>query len=427
MRIMMLSHGYPPTISGVTLVVQKVAREMVRRGHEVTVVTASDRLSAYRDEDQGVALWRVRSALNPFWSEGPLPLLGYDRLKGIVAEVQPDVINTHDGALLSWQLYRLEHEKSHVPEILTCHYLPHFVTYYVHAGDIVEKMIENITWEVTIRMINGFDQVIFPTQIQRQAFIDEGLEKPSTVISNGLDIAVYSPDDRGADGEIEARYGLPNGRRILFVGRLARDKKIDVLIRAMSHVPSGLDGHLLLVGRGDDRRRLEELTRGLGLGDRVHFLGFVPEEDLPTIYRRTDLFAIASDVEVQSIPTLQAAATGLAIVAVDAAALPELVEQGVNGLLVPPNDPAAFGAAIDRVLSDPGRMTAFGRASLAIARRHSDENTFDRYEALYRGYGSAEAARGRLKRTASDGGKTIPSSGGATSCPDVRPPTHQGS
>ena len=76
MKILMLSHGYPPVISGVTLVVQKVAREMVRRGHQVTVVTDSDRGGPYRDQDQGVELLRVRSVPNPFWSEGRLPLLG---------------------------------------------------------------------------------------------------------------------------------------------------------------------------------------------------------------------------------------------------------------------------------------------------------------------------------------------------------------
>ncbi|MGD8599386.1 MAG: glycosyltransferase, partial [Anaerolineae bacterium] len=127
MKILMLSHGYPPVISGVTLVVQKVAREMVRRGHQVTVVTASDRGAEYEDQDEGVELVRVRSAPNPFWSEGRLPLLSYDGLQEIVSDLQPDVINTHDSGLLGAQLYRLDHEKGHVPELLTCHYLPRYV------------------------------------------------------------------------------------------------------------------------------------------------------------------------------------------------------------------------------------------------------------------------------------------------------------
>ena len=67
MRILMFSHGYPPTISVVTFVVQKIARAMVVRGHQVTVVTASERYTPYQDEDQGIRLVRVRGVPNPFW------------------------------------------------------------------------------------------------------------------------------------------------------------------------------------------------------------------------------------------------------------------------------------------------------------------------------------------------------------------------
>jgi 1,2-diacylglycerol 3-alpha-glucosyltransferase len=386
MRILVLSHGYPPVISGVTLVVQKIAREMVSRGHEITVVTASDRGPAYQGQDQGVRLWRVRSARNPFWSEGRLPLLTYDRLKEIIAEVRPDVINTHDGALLSMQLQRLEREKSRVPELLTCHYLPRFVTYYVHVGNAIESVVEEVAWDYTMRMINGFDHVIFPTRTQQQAFIQEGLGKPSTVISNGLDVSQYRPGDQ-PEREIEERYSLPPRPRILFVGRLARDKKIDVLIRAMPSIRSAHHGHLLLVGRGDARQQLVDLAKSLGVQDHVHFLGFVPEEDLPGLYRQCDIFAIASDVEVQSIPTLQAAATGLPIVAADAAALPELVEDNRNGFLVPAGQPASFGAAIRKILADPNVAARFSRASLEIGRRHAEERTFRAYERLYQAYG----------------------------------------
>jgi 1,2-diacylglycerol 3-alpha-glucosyltransferase len=378
MRILMLSHGYPPTISGVTLVVQKVARAMANRGHQVTVVTASDHGAPYRSEDEGVQLWRVRSAPNPFWSEGRLPLLGYERLREIVDEVKPEVINTHDSALLSWQLYRFEHRKTHIPEILTCHFLPRFVTYYVHAGDVIEEMVEDITWDFTLRMMHGFDHVIFPTGTQRSLFQEEGLEVPSSVISNGLDISRYTPGEE--DDSLAEKYGLPSRPRVLVVGRLALDKKIDVLIRAMSALENI---HLIIVGRGDDRQRLQDVAHDLNLDDQIHFLGYVPEEDLPGLYRAADIFAIASDVEVQSIPTLQAAATGLPIVAANAAALPELVQDGRNGYLVPVGDAAAFAAALARILEDADRAQAFSRASLQIGRRHADEMTFQAYEQLF--------------------------------------------
>jgi 1,2-diacylglycerol 3-alpha-glucosyltransferase len=234
-------------------------------------------------------------------------------------------------------------------------------------------------------MVNGFDHVVFPTKTQESAFIEEGLRKPSTVISNGLDIRRYSPTSQDEE-DVEARYELPSGPRILAVGRLAKDKKLDTLIRAMRKVTKDHQAHLLLVGRGDDRERLQEMAQDMDLEGHVHFLGFVPEEDLPALYRHSDIFTIASDVEVQSIPTLQAAATGLPIVAADAAALPELVENNKNGFLVAPGDPDAFAAAFREILDDPERAEAFGQASLEIGRRHAEQATFNAYEELYREY-----------------------------------------
>ncbi len=81
---------------------------------------------------------------------------------------------------------------------------------------------------------------------------------------------------------------------------------------------------------------------------------------------------------------MQAAATGLPIVAVDAVALPELVHNGVNGLLVPPDDPQAMARAITAILRDPDRAAHMGQASLSIARFHAEESTFGAYEDLYR-------------------------------------------
>jgi glycosyltransferase involved in cell wall biosynthesis len=100
------------------------------------------------------------------------------------------------------------------------------------------------------------------------------------------------------------------------------------------------------------------------------------------LYRCSDIFAIASDVEVQSIPALQALATGLPIVAVNAAALPELVYPGLNGFLAPPEDPQALGEAIFQVLKDPDHLRVMGQASLALVKDHAEEETFQQYEFL---------------------------------------------
>jgi glycosyltransferase involved in cell wall biosynthesis len=379
---MMLSHGYPPTISGVSLVVQKLSRALVRRGHEVLVVTASEHRKPYSSVDEGVQLERLRSIRNPFWSEGPVPWINTRNLEELIRDFQPDVIHTHENALLSFQLLRLSSLRT-VPWISSCYFLPRFVTHYLRWGALLRRGIENGLWKYGVSNLNQYDLVIFSTHTQQQDFIQHGLHAPSVAISNGVDTRRYYPVN-GQIKAIEKSYCLPPRPRILFVGRLMKDKRIDLLIQAMAHVCAEQEAHLLVVGRGDERENLASQVRALGLERNVHLLGYVPETDLPDVYRSADLFAIASVCEVQSIPALQAVATGLPVVAVDAAALPELVHSGQNGLLVPPDDPLALGEALLKIAGDPAYRTALGKASRGLLNGHSDETTFLTYEMVYR-------------------------------------------
>lgn len=380
----MLSHGYPPTLSGVTLVVQKVSRALVRMGHEVLVVTASDRLDSYPDEDEGVRLERLHSIRNLFWSEGPIPWASRKTLQHLIDDFQPDIVHTHENALLSFQLLRLQRIPG-VPFISSCYFLPRFATQFLRWGALPERMIRSFLWKYAVSTLNRYDYVIFSTRTQQQQFVDHGLHASSTAISNGVDPRRYHPAN-GQREEVEETYRLPPRPRILFVGRLMKDKKIDLLIQAMKHVRSVQNAHLLIVGRGDEHQNLETQAKQLGLEEQVHLLGYVPEKDLPAIYRSSDLFAIASVCEVQSIPALQAVATGLPIVAVDAAALPELVQPEQNGLKVPPDDPVALGNALIRVVHDPEYRTELGQASLQLVDDHTEELTFKTYEEIYVGF-----------------------------------------
>jgi glycosyltransferase involved in cell wall biosynthesis len=163
-----------------------------------------------------------------------------------------------------------------------------------------------------------------------------------------------------------------------------KDKKLDLLIQAMRYVCDQRPAHLLVVGRGTERPRLKALIHELNLDPFIHLLGYVPELDLPGLYRASDLFAIPSLVEVQSIPAIQAAVTGLPIVAANSAALPELVRDGENGFLVEPLNARELGDAILRIISDPGMAKRMGQVSLDIGCPHDERLTFQAYEDFYK-------------------------------------------
>jgi glycosyltransferase involved in cell wall biosynthesis len=354
---------------------------MARSGHGVMVVAASDRGAPYRYEDQGVQVVRIQGGQNPFWAEGPYPKARLQTLKEILDEFPPDILHNHENVFFNLQVLRMR-SRLKMPLVSSCYFLPRYITHYMRFGSWGNRQLRSLIWKYIIASLNRYDRVIFSTRSQAKEFLEHGLRVPPVVISNGVNTTRYHLRN-GAAGNIETRYHLPDGPRILFVGRLMKDKRIDLLIQAMVRVLAERPAHLLVVGRGSEQAELESLRDSLGLHGYVHLLGYVPEEDLPGVYQASDLFAIASICEVQSIPALQAAASGLPMAAVDAAALPELVQSGVNGFLAPPDDPQALGEAILKILSDDKRYQGFSQASLQIGQGHSETATFQAYEDLY--------------------------------------------
>ncbi|MGW2195743.1 glycosyltransferase, partial [Streptosporangium sp. NPDC001682] len=179
-------------------------------------------------------------------------------------------------------------------------------------------------------------------------------------------------------------FGLPDRDTILFVGRLDEEKRLDELIRALPHVLNNADAQIALVGTGGQRTALARLADRIGVGDRVTFLGFVPDEALPQAYAAADVFAMPGVAELQSIATLEAMATGLPVVAADAMALPHLVRPGENGALFSPGDVQELARHLSALLASPGLRASMGTASRAIALTHDHQASLARFEAIYR-------------------------------------------
>jgi 1,2-diacylglycerol 3-alpha-glucosyltransferase len=381
MRIMLFSHGYPPTISGVTLVVQKIARAMVERGHAVMVVTASEKNLPYQSEDQGVKLERVLGLPNPFWWEGPMPIISTWNLRKLADKFMPDILHTHDNGYQGLVLSRVDWDASQ-RVITSCYTLPVFFTQFTRLFRM-ESASETWLWNYYLSNLNRYQHVVFCTKTHERDFKLHGLKPPTTVISNGVNLGRYNPEKLPGE-DITEQYHLPAHPRILSVGRLMKDKRLDLLIQAMRVVCDTHEAHLMIIGRGSERANLKKLIKKLNLEPYIHLLGYVPEQDLPALYRASDLFVIPSMVEVQSIPALQAAATGLPIVAANSAALPELVLQGENGFLVNPLDAHEFGGAILEILSHPDLADNMGKVSLEIGDAHDEQVTFVKYDQFYR-------------------------------------------
>ncbi|MGZ8605212.1 MAG: glycosyltransferase family 4 protein [Actinomycetota bacterium] len=177
--------------------------------------------------------------------------------------------------------------------------------------------------------------------------------------------------------------GLPEGRLVLWTHRLDRQKGFPVAVRAFARLAAELDDvHLVVAGDGRDRDAvglLSERDRA-----RVVMLGAVPNDDLPPYHAAADAFvAPATDMESFGIVLVEAMAAGVPLVASDIPGYREVVRDGVDGLLVPPNDPNALAAALKRVLLEPDLAASLSRAGRARALEFSWDAVAPRLEAIY--------------------------------------------
>jgi glycosyltransferase involved in cell wall biosynthesis len=182
---------------------------------------------------------------------------------------------------------------------------------------------------------------------------------------HGLDAKRFPAPHRlpGPDGRDPARPA-----RLLGVARLVPKKGIELLLEALARLPAELHWRYEHVGGGPLRDPLAGLAARLGLAGRVTWRGPLPQDEVLAAYRAADLFVLASriapDGDRDGLPNvlLEAGATELAIVASRVAAVPELVEAGVNGWLVPPDDPGALAQTLAAAICDPAARLRLGRA-----------------------------------------------------------------
>jgi glycosyltransferase involved in cell wall biosynthesis len=201
---------------------------------------------------------------------------------------------------------------------------------------------------------------------------DEGIPAATLkVLPNGIDLARFSftgPDPRGL---------------AITVARLSPEKDLTSLLKAVARlVEQSPDFRLEIIGDGPSRAELSTLARSLGIVDYVGFLG--DRSDVPDLLRRARMFILSSKTEGLSLSLLEAMARGLPVVATRVGGTPEVVLDGVSGLLVPPGDVPALAAAIHSVWTDAGFAMSLARAARAKVERDFDINrAIEEYEALY--------------------------------------------
>jgi 1,2-diacylglycerol 3-alpha-glucosyltransferase len=381
-KILIASDTYPPDVNGAAYFSYRLAKVLAQRGHETWVICPSRGLRTQTSLQAGVSVLGVHSfplLLYPEFRFCP-PFLVKRSIRKFLCECRPDVIHIQNHFLLSNAVFEVAQELG-IPVMGTNHMMPENVAHHLHLPAKAEEKVRSYLWSRFVQIFKELYFVTAPTATAAKLSQRPGLPKEVIPVSCGIDLGRFSPNHDGS--KLKQIYGIPDRLILLYTGRLDKEKRIEVILRAMPRIVERVDAQLLVAGQGKLRGDLETLARDLGVKDRVTFLGYLPDENLPLLYCAADVFVIAGIAELQSIVTMEAMASGLPVIAANVMALPELVRHGENGFLFPADDAQALAAAAVSILSNERLRRQMAKKSLEIVKVHDINKVVEQYEMLY--------------------------------------------
>lgn len=274
-------------------------------------------------------------------------------------------------------------KRMNIPVVGTNHFMPENLVHYLHLPKKAESKITQVAWKDFSKVYGQLDYVTSPTKTAAELLQDIGFDKNVAAVSCGIDRERFNPKNNG--DYLFKKYNISNKKPVmLYIGRLDKDKNVDVIIKSLPKILKSIDTQLIIGGVGKLRKPLEKLAENLGVSEKVKFLGFVSDADLPNIYRIADVFVTTGGAELQCLSALEAVSSGVPVVAADAVAVPELVHDGVNGYLFPLNSTKGLSEGVVKILKNKKLARKMGGQSLAISKDHDIEKTISTFEKIYK-------------------------------------------
>ncbi|MCG0278629.1 MAG: glycosyltransferase family 4 protein [Thermanaeromonas sp.] len=341
MHIAIFSDSYRPYRSGVVRSIETFARELRKKGHKVYIFAPS-----YGQKEKEEDVFRFPSFRAPNFKEFAVAIPWAPGLKDTLKRLEVELVHVHSPFLLG-QLGARAALKLGLPLVCTYHTL---YEQYIHYFPLAPAWASSWVRRYTIWFCNHCHLVIAPSPEIASFLQNSGIRTRVEVLPTGVDISSY---ERADPTWLRSYTGLGEKDIILlYVGRLGKEKNLEFLLRSFALIRASLSqSHLVLVGSGPWEKRLRAEVEKLGIEEAVHFLGAFPFEEMPNIYRGADLFVFSSMTETQGLVIAEAKAAGLPVVAVSAYGVKAMVQDGVDGFLVPP-DEKLFAKAVKDIISN---------------------------------------------------------------------------
>jgi len=368
-----------PTYGGSGVVATELGIELAARGHEVHFITSSPpfRLNG---REANIRFHEVDVYHYPLFEHPPYDLALATRMAEVAEFYSLDLLHVHYAiphslsALLARQMLETQQQASRR------RYLPFITT--LHGTDITLVGLDRSYLPITQFGIEQSDGVTAISshlrERTREAFNIQG---EIEVIRNfvNCDVYVRVPEKYAA---MRPRYAAEDEKLLVHLSNFRPVKRILDVIEVFARVARALPARLMMIGDGPDRSSAEYLALNLGIADRIHFLG--KQDNVNELLPLADLMLMPSAMESFGLAALEAMACSVPTIATRVGGVPELIDEGVNGLLFPLGDVEAMAAAAIALLSDQPRLTAMAAAARTNAsERFCSTRIIPLYEQYY--------------------------------------------
>lgn len=373
-----------PHISGVTNIVEATAAHFAK-DHDVFVITSSETGKPKEINSRGgYKIIRTPSFVNPFKRSTKVSYFAPLEMKKIFLRIHPDIVHLHDPAFISFSLAQ-EAKKYHIPVIFTQHSNLLFPSFFV--PDFSKEAVTKFYALYLKAFINNYcDLVITPTKTLKEEIATLQINKNILVLSNGVDLNLFKPQK--VSSEFLEKYHLQNFSQypiVLYIGRLDRDKNVELFYQIVPEVIKKSDANFIFIGRGNLSENFKKFFQAKDFIKRVKIIDSVEpnSSDLVNFYNLATLFVIPSFNETQSLVTMEAMACGLPIIASKAGALPELVRNNQNGFLFDPSDAPSFIKGVLEIINSQSLHEKMSLKSLELVQKHEREHIFKKLFSIY--------------------------------------------
>ncbi|HEX6616827.1 MAG TPA: N-acetyl-alpha-D-glucosaminyl L-malate synthase BshA [Gemmatimonadales bacterium] len=361
-----------PTYGGSGAVATELGLELARRGHEVHFITYDSpfRLHGYAER---IYFHQVETRM------GRYPLFDHFPYTLALASKQHEVV-LREGLELLHVHYAIPHATTaYLARQMLAGERPLRVITTLHGTDITLVGQESSFYAITKFSIEQSDEVTAVSSYLRdETYRAFGCVSCNIrVIPNFINLREYHPADPGA----RETLAPPDTKVVTHVSNFREVKRVKDVVRVFARIRRAMPAVLVMVGDGPERVDAEQEARELGVAGDVRFLGRL--DSVASLLQASDLFVLPSQTESFGLAALEAMACGAPVVATRAGGLPEVVDDGVSGILEPVGSVEAMGRRAVELLRDTPRYQAMREAAVAKAREFSADRVVPMYEALY--------------------------------------------